>query len=234
VAGPTLLLAETTSWLSVEGWALFFKGTWVGLAVTAPPGPVGALSVRRTIRDGLIKGLSTALGALLADVTLGGIAMLPTSQFHGLGHPWDQVIAVIVAVALTALGVKYVRRAMKGQVFDTSAPETRKGPGLFGLTAGTFGLTLMTPGTIPAFILLFAQLRLGERAAETSFGPFLVIGGVAAGAAVWWTMLCGLVHRYRRHALGWMRVLEFVCAGLMFVGAGFALWKGLFAASHAA
>ncbi|MCE9634198.1 MAG: LysE family transporter [Planctomycetes bacterium] len=229
--GISNLLAQQSP-ISYEGWLLFFKGTWVGLAITAPPGPVGGLAVRRTARDGLVAGLSTALGALLADVTLGAFAMLPASQFHGFGHPWDQVIAVVAALVLVLLGVKYFRRALHGQVFDEAAPETKKGPGIIGVTVGTFALTLMTPATIPSFILFFTQLKLGQGAEEMQFGPVVVIGGVAAGAAAWWLALCGVVYRFRAHARSWMRVLEFVCAGLMFVGAAFALWKGLIA-SHA-
>jgi putative LysE/RhtB family amino acid efflux pump len=226
VSGIPLLIAQASP-ISYEGWLLFFKGTWVGLAVTAPPGPVGALSVRRTIREGLGKGLATALGALLADVALGVVAIVPSATFRGLGHGWDQALAVAVAGLLVFLGVKYFRRALHGQVFETTAPEVKKGPGLVGLTAGTFALTLMTPATIPAFILFFTQLRLGESAAETLYGSTVVIAGVASGAAVWWTALCFVVHRFRAHAQGWMRGLEFACAGLMFLGAGFALWKAL-------
>lgn len=225
MSGILSLIAEESA-LSYGGWLLFFKGTWVGLAVTAPPGPVGGLAVRRTARDGIWSGLSTALGALLADVTLGTIAMYPASQFKGFGPPWDSVIAFAVAAALVVLGIRIFRRALSGRTWDETAPEARRGPGLIGLTAGTFALTLMTPGTVPSFAILFAQLRLGERAAETQFGPALVIAGVAAGAATWWIVLCGLVHRFRDHARGWMRGLEFVCAGLMFVGAAFAVWKG--------
>lgn len=86
MSGILSLIAEESA-LSYGGWLLFFKGTWVGLAVTAPPGPVGGLAVRRTARDGIWSGLSTALGALLADVTLGTIAMYPASQFKGFGPP---------------------------------------------------------------------------------------------------------------------------------------------------
>ena len=32
---------------------------------------------------------------------------------------------------------------------------------------------------------------------------------------------------FRAHAKKWESLLEYVCAGLMFLGAGFALWKGL-------
>lgn len=226
--GALLLIAEQSA-LSYEGWMLFFKGTWVGLAITAPPGPVGALAIKRTLRDGLWPGLATAVGALLADVTLAALAMYPASQFQGFGRPWDQGIACVVALVLVLLGVRYFRKALRGEVFDRAAPETRRGPGIVGLSAGTFALTLCTPGTIPACIVLLAQLKLGAGAAETEFGPVLVIAGVFAGAAVWWLALCGLVHRFRSHALTWERRLEFVCAGLMFVGAGFALWKGLLA-----
>lgn len=235
VSGLLPLIADQSPF-SYDGWLLFFKGTWVGLAVTAPPGPVGGLAVKRTVRFGFWQGMSVALGALLADVALGAIAMVPSSQFHGLGAPWDTVIAFAVAAALLALGVKFFRRALRGEVFDKSAPET--GPvaaavsggtglaGAIGRTFGTFLLTLMTPATIPFFIGVFTQLKLGQSSAETTGGPFLVIAGVAAGAAVWWVALCGVAHRYRQHAAKWMQGLEFVCAGLMFVGAGVAIWKG--------
>jgi threonine/homoserine/homoserine lactone efflux protein len=224
VPGLSILIAENSA-LSHDGWLLFLKGTWVGMAVTAPPGPVSGLAVRRTARDGLGAGLVTALGALLADVCLGAIAMLPSSQFRGVDPPWEQVIGVVVAVALVWLGVRYFRRALRGQTWDQAAPEARKGPGLLGLTAGTFALTLMTPGTVPAFLVFFSSLHLGETAAETHFGPGLVIAGVAAGASAWWVSLCGVVHRLRGHAQRAERALEFVCAGLLFAGAAFALWR---------
>ncbi len=233
--GVPLLIADSGP-LSYEGWILFLKGAWVGLAMTAPPGPVGGLAVRRTVREGLVAGLSTALGALIADVILGVVAMLPASQFRGLGRPWDALIAVAVAATLIFLGVRFFRRALRGEVFDESSadvklpgggPERRGIAGFVGLTIGTFLLTLMTPLTIPAFIGFFTQMKLGKSAAETAGGPFFVIAGVTVGAAIWWFTLCAVVNRFRSRAQSWLRGMEFFCAGLMFVGAGFALIKGL-------
>ncbi|MCG3134554.1 MAG: hypothetical protein HMLKMBBP_01868 [Planctomycetes bacterium] len=221
-----VLLAENQA-LSYEGWLLFFKGTWVGIAVTAPPGPVGGLAVKRTINDGLAFGVATALGACFADVTLGIVAMVPSSQFRGLAPPWDRVAAGVIVVLLLFLGIRHFRKAMRGVVYEKTAPDVRKGRGVLGLLAGAYLLTLMTPATVPFFIATFTQLELGSGAAQTQQGPLLVIGGVASGAAAWWALVCGLTHRYRDHAKLWEVRLEYVCAALMWVGAGVALWKGI-------
>lgn len=226
-SGPLTILVGATSALSYDGWLLFFHGTWVGIAVTAPPGPVGGMAVRRTLRDGLWRGLSTALGALLADVFYGALAVFGLSQ---LAEPTGWVrtaIAVVVAVILTVLGWKYLRQARAGTVVLPATPEAaRPGTGLLTTTISTFFLTLWTPGTLPAFVGLFAGLGLAQRAVDCEGGPFLVLAGVVVGAAAWWAALCSLAHRFRSVAGNWLRAMEFVCAVLLFVGAAFAVWHG--------
>lgn len=221
------LLAQAAP-LSIDGGKLFVQGAIVGIAVTAPPGPVGGLCIRRTLRDGMVAGLVTALGALLADAFYGGLAAFGFSQIAMPHGRWAQVLSGVVAGILTLLGVKYLRAAIKGEVEPEAAPEARKGPGLIGLTAGTFFLTLWTPGTLPAFIVLFASLGLAQQVADTTGGPFLVIAGVISGAAGWWVMLCAVIHRFRDHVKGWLRAMEFALAFLMLGGAGYALWLGMF------
>lgn len=223
---PPALLAVTSA-LSYEGWLLFFHGTWVGVAVTAPPGPVGGMAVRRTLRDGIWRGLSTALGALLADLFYGALAVFGLSQ---LAEPtgWvRQALAVGVAALLVVLGVRYVRVARAGTV-DLPPPKegVRAAAGLLGTTVSTFFLTLWTPATLPSFVAIFAALGLGARAGDCEGGAFLVLAGVLVGAAAWWLALCGLAHRFRTVAGNWLRWMEFGVAVLMFVGAAIALWQG--------
>ncbi len=221
---PYLLAAAGP--LSVDGAVLFLEGALVGVAVTAPPGPVGGLCIERTLKNGLVHGLLTALGALLADAFYGTLAAFGLAQVAMPHGPWRQVLAVIVAVALAVLGVKYLRRAWRGQVeVEPAAPKARFA-GILGLAMGTFLLTLTTPGTLPAFVVMFTSLGLAAKSAECAGGPFLVVCGVVAGAAAWWLLLCGVVHRFRAHAQGWLRGMEYACGVLLLVGAGAAIWSG--------
>jgi len=224
---PPAFLALTSA-LSYEGWLLFFHGTWVGVAVTAPPGPVGGMAVRRTLRDGLWRGLSTALGALLADIFYGALAVFGLSQ---LAEPTGWVrraLAFGVAALLTYLGIRYVRFARAGTVVLPPPKEgVASGTGLVTTTVSTFFLTLWTPATLPAFMALFAGLGLATRAGDCAGGPLLVLAGVVVGAAAWWAALCLLAHRFRTVAGNWLRWMEFGVAMLMFGGAAIALWQGL-------
>lgn len=221
---PNLIAAAGP--VSVDGAMLFLKGTLVGVAVTAPPGPVGGLCIQRTLRNGLVPGLLTALGALLADAFYGTLAAFGLAQVAMPHGPWREALAVVVAAALTALGVKYLLRAWRGRVEVEAAAVRSRFAGIAGLALGTFLLTLGTPATLPAFVLMFASLGLAAKSAECPGGPFIVVSGVVAGAAAWWLLLCGAVHRFRDSARGWIRGMEYACGVLMLIGAAGAIWSG--------
>jgi putative LysE/RhtB family amino acid efflux pump len=212
--------------LTLDAAVLFYHGGLVGIAVTAPPGPVGGLCVQRTLRDGIWAGLSTALGALLADACYGTLAAFGLTQIGTPGGAIRRIAAVVVAALLLWLGYVHLRRAWRNDVSTERAhPKSRFG-GLWGLVAGTFLLTLGTPGTLPAFVVMFASMGLAAETAETAGGPFLVVAGVVVGAAAWWTLLCALVHRFRDHARQWLRGMEYAVGGLLVVGAAAAAWTG--------
>jgi threonine/homoserine/homoserine lactone efflux protein len=55
-------------------WVVLPKGVLLGLSVAAPVGPIGVLTIRRTIGDGFRMGFATGLGAATADATYGLVA----------------------------------------------------------------------------------------------------------------------------------------------------------------
>lgn len=52
---------------------LFAKAALVGLSIAAPVGPVGLLTIQRTLRNGLPSGLATGMGAAVADALYGAV-----------------------------------------------------------------------------------------------------------------------------------------------------------------
>jgi threonine/homoserine/homoserine lactone efflux protein len=53
---------------------IFVKGFTIGLAIAAPVGPIGLLTIRRTLAQGRAAGFLTGLGAASADAIFGSIA----------------------------------------------------------------------------------------------------------------------------------------------------------------
>ena len=47
--------------------SLLLKGFAIGLAISAPVGPIGLLCIRRSMVDGRLAGLFTGFGAATAD-----------------------------------------------------------------------------------------------------------------------------------------------------------------------
>lgn len=62
------------------------KGIIIGIIISAPLGPVGALCLRETIYSGRQEGLLTGLGAMLSDVLYGCLVFL------GVELVWDCVL----------------------------------------------------------------------------------------------------------------------------------------------
>jgi threonine/homoserine/homoserine lactone efflux protein len=50
------------------------KGLIIGFSVAAPVGPIGVLTIKRTLTEGRISGFVTGMGAAFADTAYGAIA----------------------------------------------------------------------------------------------------------------------------------------------------------------
>lgn len=55
-------------------WGLWWQAVWIGLSIAAPVGPIGLLTIQRSLRQGAAAGLATGLGAALVDAVYGGVA----------------------------------------------------------------------------------------------------------------------------------------------------------------
>ena len=195
-----------TSWI-------FLKGIGIGIAVAAPVGPIGLLCIQRTLRDGLVIGLSTGLGAALADGIFGAIAAF------GLASISDSLIAYQDPLRLVGGLVLFV---LAYRAWYRAPPEMPAAPVHVRLLAG-FGtglaVTLSNPMTIMGFIGIFAGLGLSELDAGPAMASQMVLG-VLIGSAIWWLGLCvgtdALKPRFGPQSLAWTNR----AAALLLVGFG--------------
>jgi threonine/homoserine/homoserine lactone efflux protein len=194
----------------------FVQSLLIGLSIAAPVGPIGLLTIQRTLAQGRLAGLATGLGAALADAVYGAIGAFGASALiawlTGLRF-W--LVAVGGAVLL----------ALAWQVWRSAPPEraaaTPGGRALWRHFAGTFVLTLSNPATILSFMAIFGALagRL------PSASPAVMVAGVLLGSALWWWLLTAVVGRLRqRFDARWHRRVNRVSALLL---AALALWPAL-------
>jgi threonine/homoserine/homoserine lactone efflux protein len=193
---------------------LFAQSLLIGFSIAAPVGPIGLLTIQRTLNQGAAAGLVTGLGAAVADAAYGAVGAFGVTVL---------IQALTAARLPLALGggafmLWLAWSILRAPVAETPAP-AKGGRDLLRCFAGTFVLTLSNPATILSFIAVFGALA-GRMAVAS---PWTMVMGVLVGSALWWLLLSAVVGRLReRFDARWRRSVNLASAAVL---AGFALWQ---------
>lgn len=202
--------------------SLFAQSLLIGLSIAAPVGPIGLLTIQRSLREGPRAGLATGLGAAVADALYGALGA------YGVSVVIQALAAARLPLALGgALFLLYMAWGLwRAPAAAQSAQPRLAGRSLWRYFGGTVLLTLSNPATIFSFMAVFGALSARSSAAS----PGLVVAGVFVGSALWWLLLSAGVGRLReRFDARWQRRVQRASALAL---AGFALWQLAGLASH--
>ncbi len=189
------------------------KGLLIGLSVAAPVGPIGVLTIKRTLTEGRTSGFVTGMGAALADTVYGIIAGFGLTAVSSLLLTYEFWMKLIGGLFLIYLGIKSFR----------SIPPSEKAAviskGLFSNFISTFFLTVTNPSTILSFLAIFAGLGIGS--AETSYASSItLVLGVFLGSAVWWLFLSSVVSLFQSKITPKRLILVNQISGLIIISFG--------------
>lgn len=162
------------------------SGLIIGFSVAAPVGPIGVLTIRRTLTEGRISGFVTGMGAAMADTVYGiiaGFGLTAISSFLLTQEFWLKLIG---GLFLLFLGIKFFVTKPASKAANVQSN------GLFNNFISTFFLTVTNPTTILSFLAIFAGLGLGTTKTDYSSSITLVLG-VFIGSALWWLILSSIV-----------------------------------------
>ncbi len=170
----------------------FLKGLFIGLSIAAPVGPIGLLTIKRTLAEGRISGFVTGMGAACADAAYGAVAGFGLLAISSFLIAQTFFIHLIGGLFLLYLGVKSF----------LSKPATQEArmydKGLLNHFFSTFLLTLTNPSTILSFVTIFAALGLASNTANYTSSIAIVLG-VFIGSALWWFVLSYVVSILRHN-----------------------------------
>ncbi len=189
---------------------LIIRGILAGLAISAPVGPVNVLCISRTLTKGRKAGLLSGLGAAAADTIYGAIAGFSISIVIGFLIRELFWIRLVGGALLIGIGALYYFKT------PGSLEEERKKQATRSDFAAAFFLNLTNPTTVLSFLAVLAALGIGEHKPWTL--TVLVIGGIFAGAMMWWILLALVSNlfqdRFNDRAMVWMnRIAGFAIAG---------------------
>ncbi|MEZ5703818.1 MAG: LysE family transporter [Burkholderiaceae bacterium] len=195
-------------------WMLFAKAAVVGLSIAAPVGPVGLLTIQRTLRGGLASGLATGMGAAVADALYGAVGAFGVVWLI----QWLTAAQVPLGIGGGALLLWLAWRSWHAPM--TTGEAAAGGGSLWGQFAGTWLLTLSNPATILSFVAIFGAL---SGSMKESGSPLVMVGGVLCGSALWWMGLtCVISVTRQRFTPAWRRRVNRASAVFL---AAFALWQ---------
>lgn len=182
---------------------LLLQGVIIGILIAAPVGPVGVLCIRRTIKDGWPAGLIAGSGAALADALYGAVAAFGIVYVSDFILDNQVMLKLLGGGLLMIIGAKMIYDRSPEVTNTNIEPETedlhlQQNP--FSEFIATFLITLTNPGTIIAFIAIFAGLGITNYGDKPILASVLV-AGVFIGALAWWTSLNLFVGRFD-HKIG--------------------------------
>lgn len=160
----------------------FFLGLIIGIVTSAPIGPVGLLTIQRTLSQGRFAGILSGAGAATADAFYGGLAGLGLGAVAGfLAHQ-----RLWIHIAAGVLCLWFGLRAMFFRPRHHRQTRAYSGRGLLWNYASAILLTLANPLTVLFFIVVFAALHLDH---VSLMRLLLTVAGIFSGCVVWWTGL---------------------------------------------
>lgn len=164
------------------------KGAAVGFSVSAPLGPIGVLSIRRTLLDGGLAGFAVGLGAVTGDIIYAVIAAFGLTAAAGLLVPRQGPLRGLAAAFLLLLAWRAVRGGVR-QSELMIPPEDNGRRSVTVVSAYGTGFFLLV--TNPVAILIFGAVfaGVGLTAASNRLSAFAMVAGVALGASLWWLIL---------------------------------------------
>lgn len=202
----------------------FLKGIIIGIIVSAPMGPVGILTVQRTLNKGRWEGFATGVGASASDF----IYALITG--YGMSFVVDiienpaiaLIIKIIGSILLFGFGLYTFRSIPKNNIKDDFPTPSDKND-LRSYAISGFAVTVSNPLIIFMFLALYGQFTflIIDNIIPLMVGYLAIIGG----ALLWWFCLTWLIDkvraRFNNKVLWWINrvigITVMVVSGLMIV-----------------
>jgi threonine/homoserine/homoserine lactone efflux protein len=171
---------------------IILKGILIGLCISVPLGPIGMLTIQRTLNRGQKHGIATGLGATTSDLIYTIITLFFLSFVIAFIEEHRLIIQLLGSLVVAFFGW-YIFR---------SNPATQPKPNetikhsLLGDFATAFGLTFSNPLVLFVLIALFARFQfIGSK--TTLFVSIIGISSILGGAFLWWSLLTFLVSRFK-------------------------------------
>ena len=170
---------------------LLFIGIALGVAFSAPVGPVNILCIQKAFQRGFPGGVAAGLGAVFADGLYAALAAYGTTAAGAWIAERSSGIQTVGGGLILIFGWRILTAR---PMLDTSGD--RAGT-LLSTALSSFGLTITNPAAGLGFAALFGSMgSLAPQPGDFAGATLLVIGVILGGSA-WWVLVSAVVAAIR-------------------------------------
>lgn len=174
------------------------KAIVVGVAASAPIGPIAIFVIQRTLCNGFKPGFIVSLGATVVDTVYAVIAVFALTFVQDFIEGNSIPIFICGGVIIIALGLSMALanpfRKLKDEDKDGETTDDSDVSAADFLKACAMGFS--NPGAIAVMLALMAFFGIGEsRPKDWSFFPIIL--GIAGGSVLYWFAVTELLSKFR-------------------------------------
>jgi threonine/homoserine/homoserine lactone efflux protein len=171
---------------------IIIKGILIGLCISVPLGPIGMLTIQRTLHRGQKHGIATGLGATTSDLVYTIITLFFLSFVLDFIEVHRFIIQLVGSLVVGAFGY-YIFRSNPATQPKPNETVKHSLPGDFFTS---FALTFSNPLVLFVLIALFARFEFIDNK-TTLFVSICGILSILGGAILWWSLLTFLISRFK-------------------------------------
>ncbi len=174
---------------------LFVKGLLIAVIFGIPAGPIGALSIQRTLEGGFFHGFVTGLGSASADLIYSAISVYGITWVADLLFQYQFPIRVIGCVLIFIYSIITIRKKSP-EPANTHISVCKETTNVIAYFTSAFLIAMLNPATILSFTIAFTTFGIPPHTDPTQ--KITLMLGVLVGAIIWWCTLNGIVALFRK------------------------------------
>ncbi len=199
-------------------------GMAIGIAVTAPLGPVNLTVIRASLRASMAGGMAAASGSMLGDALFATLAAYGVRWIEDWVHVHSEAIQIVGGLFLIFIGVRTAMHHVK----DAELSLSDLGRGAYLRKALTcFFLTITNPGALLGFFAIFTGLGGVLDLGSVPYRPLNAVAGVILGTLIWWSFVTYLVTHIKGRVTSYTLVRLNIWAGVGVAVFGFVILGNL-------
>jgi threonine/homoserine/homoserine lactone efflux protein len=185
---------------------LLLKGIFIGMFVCIPIGPLGFLSVQRTIKKGRMIGFLSGMGAALADLIFASFAIFGISFIDEILAKYDRIITFCSGILFIVMGAYIIIKSKTNNKVVKDIKENQKNKSRAANTvASTFIMGLSNPMTFFVFLAIFARMEINVTPDELVNNIGFVLS-IFIGSCILWIIVTNII-KLSKKGLGFKAVM---------------------------